>query len=91
MECISSKYNIYLTENNTLLFYDTLPNGELDKAKITIKNINEEILELVTVLSKNTSDENKKIVTRCEEIMKCISDFDTSLMVRFIFKFMTKD
>ncbi len=80
MKCISDIYNIYLTEDKTLLFYNTLRNGELNKPVIEVKDIsgNSELLELVETLAKYPQDE---ILERYESylniggtVSKCVSE-----------------
>lgn len=67
MKCISDTYNIYLTENNTLLFYDTMKNGELDKVNVEIKNAPKILIELAELMAEKTQDEIYKIVCEWQE------------------------
>ena len=60
MKCISNTYNIYLTDHNTLLFYDTMKNGELDKPVLSVEITegNKIILEMVEDLAQYSPEEN---------------------------------
>ncbi|MCI9616997.1 MAG: hypothetical protein HFG31_03220 [Eubacterium sp.] len=65
MKCISDKYNIYLTDDNTLLFYDTMKNGELDKPVLSVEITegNKIILEMVEDLAQYSPEENYRYLS----------------------------
>lgn len=84
MKQISDTYNIYLTEDNTLLFYDTLPNGELDKVNVEIINAPKILVELAEVMAEKTQDEIYKIVCEWQEKNGTMSDIVKAILYHML-------
>lgn len=80
MKCISDTYNIYLTEDNTLLFYDTMKNGELDKVNVEIKNAPQILIELAELMAQKTQDEILNIVYDWEEKSGTVPDIVKAML-----------
>lgn len=80
MECLSDTYNIYLTDDNTLLFYDTLQKGERDKVNIEVKNAPNILIELAGLMAEKTQNEIYKIVCEWQEKNGTIPDIVKAML-----------
>lgn len=80
MKCISDTYNIYLTEDNTLLFYDTMKNGELDKPNLVIKEAWAPLIILAGAMAEKPQDEILDTVCKWQEKNGTIPDIVKAML-----------
>lgn len=85
MKCISDTYNIYLTDDNTLLFYDTFKNGELDKPNVVIKGAWEPFILLAEKMSEKTQQEIFDIACEWTEKNGSVPDVVKAMLYHMIF------
>lgn len=84
MKCISDKYNIYLTDDNTLLFYDTLEGGGLDNPRVEIENAADVLIDIAEIMVEKTQDEIFEIVCEWYEKNEALPDVLKTMLYHMI-------